>query len=83
MQSMSLRKLVVRLENTLAPTRKLAKNWKPTLKKPTHTPALANKVGPSTTAPTRKMAAGESPRSSGHTKPGYKMVFGRMVKVSK
>lgn len=87
---MSLRKLILRLENAVAPTRKLPKNFKPTPKPAHHTPALANKHTASTQAPTRKVAPSELPKSGGkpHSphaklKPGEKMVFGRVVKTKR
>jgi hypothetical protein len=80
----------MRLENAMAPTRKLPKDWKPEPKKSTHhTPALANKHTASTQAPTRKVAPSALPKSpggarariKGELKPGEKMVFGRIVKT--
>lgn len=84
---MSLRKLILALEDAVAPTRKLPKNWKPEPKKSTHTPALANKDTASTQAPTRKVDRSTLPKSGGSDrggrklKPGEKMVFGRVVKT--
>lgn len=84
-----LRDLIVQLEQAMAPTRKLPKHWKPEPKKPSpndapahHTPDLAKKHGPSTSAPTRKVAPGALPKSPKKPlKPGEKMVFGRVVKT--
>lgn len=88
---MSLRTWVLRLEaavEAIEPTRKLPTNWKPDVKAPMHHP-MHNKVGASTTAPTRKVAAKDLPKGPGaqrarikqKLRKGEKMVFGRVVKV--
>lgn len=94
---MSIRNLVLRMEEMLdslredaEPTKKLPAKFTPKTKhspgvgQPGHVTPLANKVGASTTAPTKKVASKDLPQSPGKKlKPGEKMVFGRVVKTDK